>query len=76
MGINHKSNLGDYSDARAEKRSQKPLLRRRKGWPGFVHGYKDWLASDGYEQVNWNKDPKDSGAKEVEKTDFKTIYKF
>jgi hypothetical protein len=76
MATDFSINKNDTEDGRAEKRNQKPLLRRRKGWPGFVHGYNDWLASDGYENVKWNKDPKKSGAKTVTKDGNKTIYKF
>ena len=78
MAITHKSNIGDYADGQAEKRAQKPLMRRQKGWPGFVHNYKNMIKifDEVWEDIDWNKDPEKSGAKEVEKTDFKTIYKF
>jgi hypothetical protein len=55
------------ADQAAEKRSQRGVgLRRQKGWPGFVHGYKDFLEKADWKAINWSKDPKDSGAKSVE----------
>lgn len=57
-------------------KDKKPLMRNRKGWIGFVHGYDSWLASDGYENTKWNEDPKDSGAKSVRQVGNKTVYTF
>lgn len=51
----------------------KALMRRRKGWIGFVHDYNKWLASDGYENVEWDKKSraksitKDVMGKEIQK---------
>jgi hypothetical protein len=59
-----------------DQKDKRPTLRKRKGWIGFVWGYNDWLKSDGYENTEWNKNPKDSGAKKVIKQGNKTIYKF
>lgn len=74
--MDYNSNQLDYADGRAEVKNKKPLMRRRKGWPGFVHGYNDWLKSKGYENVKWNKDPQQSGAKSVKKENGKIIYTF
>ena len=54
--------------------NNKPILRRQKGWYGFVHGYNDFIKN-----VDWDKIEFDgkSGAKE-KNTDVmgKTIYKY
>jgi hypothetical protein len=63
-------------EERIPNKDKRPLMRNRKGWIGFVHGYKDWLKSDGYEGVKWNEDPENSGAKEVVREKGKIIYKF
>ena len=31
----------------------KPLMRRQKGWIGFVRNYKKYINSGGYEKVKW-----------------------
>jgi hypothetical protein len=71
---------GDTADGRAGKRNQKPLLRGRKGWKGFVHGYGDWLKAtedEGrWDAVDWGKDGEKSGAKEIVKEGNKIIYKY
>jgi hypothetical protein len=77
--MDYNSNQLDYADGRAESRNKKALMRRRKGWIGFVHGYSDWVKAcerGVWDNVKWNKDPKKSGAKEVRKEGNKTIYKF
>lgn len=54
-------------------------LSRRKGWKGFVWGYKDWVKAceEGrWDEVDWNEDPKKSGAKEVETNGMTTVYRF
>lgn len=74
----HESNQGDYTEGMAEKRSQRPLMRRQKGWKGFVLGYKDRIKvfDEVWDDIDWNKDPEQSGAKSVESDGAKTIYKF
>jgi hypothetical protein len=62
-----------------QKRATRPLLRNRKGWKGFVWGYKDWLKAtidEGrWDMIRWGK-PEESGAKEIVKEGNKTVYKF
>jgi len=58
-------------DPKSRPRSRK--LYKRKGWKGFVHSYKTYITNGNYEKVEWDID---STAKEVEKKDFVTIYKF
>lgn len=66
------------AEARPQKNSQRATLRKRKGWYGFVHGYKDWLKAveEGgrWDLVDWGKDGIKSGAKKVEKHGNKIIY--
>jgi len=45
-------------------KENRPLLRGRKGWIGFVRDYNKWLESDGYENIEWDKTSK---AKSVKK---------
>ena len=33
--------------------SKRPLMRRQKGWIGFVRSYKKYINSGGYENVEW-----------------------
>lgn len=64
----------------ASKRSQRPVLRNRKGWKGFVWGYKDWVKAttdEGrWDLVNWGENGKRSGAKSVRREGTKTIYQY
>lgn len=58
--------------------SKAPVLRRQKGWYGFVHGYNKWLKAceeEGrWDNIEW--DGK-SNAKEVTKDEMgKITYKF
>jgi len=39
-------------------KENKALLRRRKGWIGFVRDYSKWVASHNYENVKWDKQSK------------------
>jgi hypothetical protein len=71
--------MTEMNDAAAQKRSQRGTLRRQKGWPGFVHGYskRRKVFDKVWHTINWNKDPKKSGAKSVESDGKgKTIYTF
>jgi hypothetical protein len=58
-------------------KENKLSLAKRKGWIGFVWGYKDWVKSvietGRWEEINWSGE---HGAKEVVKSGNKTIYKF
>ena len=63
-----------------QKNSQRPILRNRKGWKGFVWGYKDWLKAtedEGrWDAIEWGKGGKVSGAKKIEKVGEKRIYTY
>ena len=54
-------------------KENRPTLRNRKGWIGFVRDYNKWLKSDGYEKVEWDKESrcksvtKDVMGKEIQK---------
>lgn len=69
--------MTEIADAKAQKNSQRGTLRRQKGWIGFVHGYKDRMKvfDEIWDEIKWGK-PDESGAKEIEITDTKTIYTF
>ena len=56
----------------------KPKLRNRKGWKGFVWGYNDFIkvADKIWHKINWGKDGEFSGAKSIEKNDNKTLYRY
>ena len=47
-------------------KENRPLLRRQKGWPGFVRSYKNYIENGHYDEVKWGKE-KDSGAKSIER---------
>jgi len=34
-------------------KENKPLLRRQKGWPGFVRSYKNYIENGHYDEVEW-----------------------
>ena len=61
-------------------KDQRLSLYKRKGWKGFVWGYKDWIKAteeDGrWDAVEWNEDPEKAGAKEVETNGIVTVYRF
>ena len=62
-----------------QKNNQRPMLRGRKGWKGFVWGYPKWVKAceEGrWDAVEWGKDGDKSGAKSIEKVGNKTIYKY
>lgn len=67
-------------DAQAQKNSQRATLRRRKGWKGFVWGYKDWVKAvdtEGrWDLVDWGEDGEKSGARSIERTGNKLVYKY
>ena len=46
------------------KKETKALMRRRKGWIGFVHGYADYVKNVDWDSIEWDKKTK---AKSVEK---------
>jgi hypothetical protein len=71
--------MTEMADAQVQKNSQRGGLRRQKGWKGFVHGYakRCQVFDKIWDTINWNKDPKKSGAKSVESDGKgKTIYTF
>ena len=45
-------------------KENKALMRRRKGWIGFVHGYADYVKNVDWDSIKWDKKTK---AKSVEK---------
>lgn len=36
------------------KPQTKPMLRRQKGWRGFVHSYNNYIENGSYDEVEWN----------------------
>ena len=40
-------------------KENKPLLRRQKGWPGFVRSYKNYIENGFYDEVKWGKRTKE-----------------
>lgn len=58
--------------------SKRATLRRRKGWKGFVWGYKDFIAVADkiWHKINWGENGELSGAKSIETKGNKTIYKY
>ena len=65
-------------DALQQKNSQRASLRNRKGWKGFVWGYHDWIKAtedEGrWDNIEWGKDGRQSGAKSVKTVGHKTVY--
>jgi hypothetical protein len=61
-------------------KDQRLSLYKRKGWKGFVWGYKDWVKAceeEGrWDAVAWGKDGEKSGAKEIEKEGNLTVYRY
>lgn len=53
----------------------KPLMRRQKGWIGFVRSYKNYIENGTYDQVKWGTGTKAPASVEVDKMG-KKIYKF
>jgi hypothetical protein len=53
-------------------------MRNRKGWKGFVWGYKDFMkvADKIWHTINWGENGEFSGAKSIVKQGNKTIYKY
>ena len=68
----------ETADFAAEKRTKRPLMRRQKGWKGFVWGYAERckIFDKVWHNINWGKDGDKSGAKEIIKEGNKTIYKY
>lgn len=66
------------NDNRAITNAKRNPMYRRKGWKGFVWGYKDWIKAteeEGrWDAINWN--TKKCGAKEIIKDGNRTIYKY
>jgi hypothetical protein len=57
-------------------KENRPVLTDRKGWKGFVWGYRDFLEKNHWDDVEWNRNPEDSGAKEIHRRGNKIVYKF
>ena len=56
-------------------KENRPLLRRQKGWFGFVHSYNNYIENGSYDSVKWGKGTKKP--KEVTKDKMgKVIYKW
>lgn len=36
-----------------DQRDKKPLMRRQKGWIGFVRSYKKYIESGNYDEIKW-----------------------
>jgi hypothetical protein len=34
-------------------KANKPLMRRQKGWIGFVRSYKKYVEEGNYDNINW-----------------------
>lgn len=70
--------MSELHEAQAQKNSQRGSLRKQKGWYGFVHGYKERIKvfDEVWDDIDWEKDPKKSGAKSVKSDGSKTIYTF
>ena len=52
----------------------KPILRRQKGWRGYVQSYNNYITNGSYDDMDWGKgtkDPKrvtkDAMGKEIQK---------
>lgn len=35
--------------------SKNPVLRRQKGWIGFVRSYKNYIENGSYDDIKWDK---------------------
>jgi hypothetical protein len=60
-------------------KDQRLSLYKRKGWKGFVWGYKDWVKAceaGAWDNVAWGKDGEYSGAKEIETEGAVTVYRY
>jgi hypothetical protein len=68
----------ESEDFRHEQREKRPLMRRQKGWKGFVWGYAErYKVFDKiWHQIKWGKDGKLSGAESIEKDGNKTVYTY
>jgi hypothetical protein len=40
-------------------KENKALLRRNKGWKGFVHSYKNYIENGSYDDMKWGKGTKE-----------------
>ena len=45
-------------------KENKPLLRRQKGWPGFVHGYKKFIETVDWDSIKWGERTKNPKSEE------------
>ena len=53
---------------------QKPILRRQKGWKGFVQSYNKYVDEGSYDDIDWTKKAKPKS--ETKDIMGKTIIKF
>ena len=52
-------------------------MRRRKGWIGFVRGYKKYIKDSNYDKINWDSNTCRESVKEVTQDAMgKITYKF
>ena len=59
------------------KPQTKGLMRRRKGWIGFVRGYKKYIKDSNYDCINWDSNTCRETVKEVTQDAMgKITYKF
>ena len=56
-----------------QKNSQRATLRNRKGWIGFVHGYKKFIDTVDWDSIEWGNGAK---PKSIKKDGVKTVIKF
>lgn len=70
----------DTADGRHDVSQRKAILRKQKGWKGFVHGYpvRRRIFDKIWPKIKWGKDGEESGAKEIERDEGtgKTIYRY
>jgi hypothetical protein len=59
-----------------EKPQTKGLLRRRKGWIGFVRGYKKYIEDSNYDDITWCSNGRGVAKKVTEDAMGKITYKF
>jgi len=48
-------------------KENRPLMRRQKGWIGFVRSYKKYIEEGSYDEVDWGKRTKEPKSEERDK---------
>jgi hypothetical protein len=68
----------ETEDFRHEQRQKRPLMRRQKGWKGFVWGYVERykVFDKVWHKIKWGKDGNESGAKSIERDGNRTVYRY